>query len=70
MTENDHIPCHKLKSNPLNKIVNHLFSNPNVPEQLCMFSFSVLAENLRVYLCGTKEEEDPYINATYVHVSC
>ncbi|CAB4027838.1 receptor-type tyrosine- phosphatase T [Paramuricea clavata] len=24
-------------------------------------------ENLRVYLSGSKEEEDPYINATYVH---
>ncbi|XP_028402750.1 receptor-type tyrosine-protein phosphatase S-like [Dendronephthya gigantea] len=24
-------------------------------------------ENFRVFICGTKEEEDPYINATYVH---
>ena len=34
-----------------------------------MYSFPFIsAENLRVYLCGTNKEEDPYINATYVHV--
>ena len=39
----------------------------DVNEKLFLALF--VAENLRVFICGTKEEEDPYINATYVHVS-